>query len=156
MVGAANLRQQQKLVVRQAEIIDSSRSQERKRRSARDEDGRPEGVATAMGAAEEVRSPKGLEDLLGEDSTAAGAARRSSPPGCQFGVTFSVRGAAYCISELSKGVCVRIDAPLSAPQGFFERQFLHRELLFCTRIPEFLGSKFETSMSVPTRHSLSS
>ena len=52
MVGAANSLQQQKLLVRAAEIIDfSSRSQERERRSGRDDGGRPEGVATAMGAA---------------------------------------------------------------------------------------------------------
>ena len=57
---------------------------------------------------------------------------------------------------LSKGVCVRIDAPLSARQEFFERQCLHHELFFCTRIPEVLEIKFETSMSVPTRESFSS
>ena len=44
---------------------------------------------------------------------------------------------------------VRIDAPLSARQEFFERQCLHHELFFCTRIPEVLGSKFETSCPYP-------
>ena len=52
MVGAANLRQQQKLLVPAAEIVASnSRSQELERRSGRDEGGRPEGVAATMGAA---------------------------------------------------------------------------------------------------------
>ena len=52
MVGAANLRQQQKLLVPAAEIVaSSSRSQELERRSGRDEGGRPEGVAATMGAA---------------------------------------------------------------------------------------------------------
>ena len=52
MVGAANLRQQQILLVRATKIIDSSsRSQEHERRSGRDEGRRPEGVAMAMGAA---------------------------------------------------------------------------------------------------------
>ena len=61
MVGAANLRQQQKLLVPAAEIVaSSSRSQELERRSGRDEGGRPEGVAATMGAALEVRQPKGI------------------------------------------------------------------------------------------------
>ena len=52
MVGAANLRQQQKLLVRATEIIDSSsRSQYLERRSGSDEGGRLEGVATTMAAA---------------------------------------------------------------------------------------------------------
>ena len=52
MVGAANLLQQQNLLVPAAEIVaSSSRSQELERRSGRDEGGLPEGVAAMMGVA---------------------------------------------------------------------------------------------------------
>ena len=53
--------------------------------------------------------------------------------------------------RLHKGGCVWVYAPLSAHQEFFERHCLHNELYFCTRIPGFLTSQFETSMSISTR-----
>ena len=96
MVGAANLRQQQKLLVPAAEIVDSSsRSQELDRRSGRDEGRAAGGRRNDDGRGIGGKTTKGdCKVCLGKTPRQPALRNDPSLPGCQCGVTVSVRGAA--------------------------------------------------------------